>query len=86
MSDAAPLSGLCVLDLTELLPGPYATQQLAEMGAEVIKVERPAGDAARVMFPGLFSAVNRGKKSVTLNLKDDTDRAAFLKLAERGMT
>ena len=83
MSDAAPLSGLCVLDLTELLPGPYATQQLAEMGAEVIKVERPAGDAARVMFPGLFSAVNRGKKSVTLNLKDDTDRAAFLKLAER---
>ena len=64
MTGTAPLSGLRVLDLTELLPGPYATQQLAEMGAEVIKVERPAGDAARAMFPGLFAAVNRGKKSI----------------------
>jgi crotonobetainyl-CoA:carnitine CoA-transferase CaiB-like acyl-CoA transferase len=83
MTGTAPLSGLRVLDLTELLPGPYATQQLAEMGAEVIKVERPAGDAARTMFPGLFAAVNRGKKSIALNLKDDTDRAAFLRLAKR---
>ena len=82
MTGTAPLSGLRVLDLTELLPGPYATQQLAEMGAEVIKVERPAGDAARAMFPGLFAAVNRGKKSIVLNLKDDTDRAAFLRLAK----
>ena len=82
MTGTAPLSGLRVLDLTELLPGPYATQQLAEMGAEVIKVERPAGDAARAMFPGLFAAVNRGKKSIGLNLKDDTDHAAFLRLAK----
>jgi len=82
MTDSAPLSGLRVLDLTELLPGPYATQQLTEMGAEVIKVERPAGDAARMMFPGLFAAVNRGKKSIALNLKDDADRAAFLRLAK----
>ena len=83
MTATAPLSGICVLDLTELLPGPYATRQLAEMGAEVIKVERPAGDAARLMFPGLFEAVNRGKKSVVLNLKDDADRAAFVRLAAR---
>ena len=83
MTGTTPLSGLRVLDLTELLPGPYATQQLAEMGAEVIKVERPGGDAARVMFPGLFAAVNRDKKSIVLNLKDDADRAAFLRLAKR---
>lgn len=83
MTDAPPLAGLRVLDLTELLPGPYATQQLAEMGAEVIKVERPAGDGARAMFPGLFAAVNRGKKSIVLDLKDQADRAAFLRLAQR---
>ena len=83
MKAITPLAGLRILDLTELLPGPYATQQLAEMGAEVIKVERPAGDAARVMFPDLFAVVNRGKKSISLNLKDDTDRTVFLRLAER---
>jgi crotonobetainyl-CoA:carnitine CoA-transferase CaiB-like acyl-CoA transferase len=83
MTATAPLTGLRVLDLTELLPGPYATQQMSEMGAEVIKVERPSGDAARAMFPGLFAAVNRGKKSICLNLKDDPDRAAFLRLARR---
>ena len=59
MKAITPLAGLRILDLTELLPGPYATQQLAEMGAEVIKVERPEGDAARVMFPGLFAAEPR---------------------------
>ncbi|MBC7132748.1 MAG: CoA transferase [Roseovarius sp.] len=80
---AAPLAGLRVLDLTELLPGPFATQQLVEMGAEVIKVERPGGDAARVLFPGLFAAVNRGKKSITLNLKDAADRASLVRLAQK---
>lgn len=83
MKGIAPLAGLRILDLTELLPGPYATQQMAEMGAEVIKVERPAGDAARVIFPGLFAAVNRGKKSIALNLKVEADHAAFLGLAKR---
>ena len=83
MTGTAPLTGLSVLDLTELLPGPFATQQICEMGAEVIKVERPSGDAVRVMSPGLFEAVNRGKKSICLNLKDDTDRAAFLRLVKR---
>ena len=79
----APLAGLRILDLSELLPGPYATQQMVEMGAEVIKVERPAGDGARTLFPALFDTVNRGKKSITLNLKEAPDRAKFLKLAEQ---
>lgn len=79
----APLAGLRILDLTELLPGPYATQQMVEMGAEVTKVERPTGDAARVLFPGLFAAVNRGKKSIILDLKEEKGRTAFLMLAEK---
>lgn len=80
---SGPLSGLTILDLSELLPGPFATQQFVEMGAEVIKVERPSGDGVRSMFPGMFFAVNRGKKSIVLNLKDPDDRAVFLKLAKR---
>ncbi|WP_144730676.1 CaiB/BaiF CoA transferase family protein [Extensimonas perlucida] len=80
---SAPLAGLTVLDLTELLPGPYATQQMVEMGATVIKVERPGGDNARGMFPGLFSAVNRGKKSIVLDLKTDADRATLQQLAQQ---
>jgi len=83
MTGTPPLAGLKILDLSELLPGPYATQQLVEMGAEVIKVERPSGDGARGLFPALFDAVNRGKKSVTLDLKVDADRAKFMKLAEQ---
>lgn len=67
----APLDGVRVADFSELLPGPFLTQSLVELGAEVIKIERPPrGDATRVMLPGLFKAVNRGKKSVALNLKE----------------
>ncbi len=50
-ADAAPLAGIHVLDLSELLPGPYATALLADLGAEVIKVERPGGDNARAIAP-----------------------------------
>lgn len=73
-----PLSGVRVLDLTRLLPGPYATRLLAELGAEVIKVEDPkGGDYARWYPPltgeppmgGIFREVNAGKKSVALDLK-----------------
>lgn len=73
-----PLRGIRVLDLTRLLPGPYATRLLAELGATVIKVEDPnGGDYARWAPPiagdpptsGLFTEVNRGKKSVALDLK-----------------
>ncbi len=80
------LTDVTVLDLTRLLPGPYATQQLADLGADVIKVERPGtGDEARAMAagdgPDVLSAVNRGKRSVTLDFKDDRAREAFSHLA-----
>ena len=77
----APLEGVRVLDLTELLPGPLATQALADLGAEVVKVERPGGDPLRTMIPGYFAAVNRGKRSVVLDLKDPGDRETAHRLA-----
>lgn len=64
-----PLAGLTVVDLTELLPGPYATLLLRQMGATVIKVEKPGGDAARVVSPGMFRALNTGKECIEVNLK-----------------
>jgi crotonobetainyl-CoA:carnitine CoA-transferase CaiB-like acyl-CoA transferase len=83
------LDGLRVLDLTRLLPGPYATQLLADAGAEVIKIEDTgSGDYARLMPPyteagtgAVFDAVNRGKKGVALDLKSDGGQDAFLRLA-----
>ena len=75
----APLSGLSVVDFSELLPGPFLSQCLVEMGARVTKVERPPrGDGLRSSSPGLFGTVNRGKGSVVLNLKDADDRAKAL--------
>src|SRR5215212_7266331 len=85
---AAPLEGIRILDLTRLLPGPFCTMMLADLGAEVIKIEEPNyGDPARMIPPrikeegALFLNVNRNKKSVTLNLKDPRGVDAFLKLA-----
>jgi crotonobetainyl-CoA:carnitine CoA-transferase CaiB-like acyl-CoA transferase len=82
------LDGVRVLDLTRLLPGPYATQLLADTGADVVKVEDTgAGDYARHMPPvtddgvgAVFDAVNRGKRSVAIDLKDEDARAAFYEL------
>jgi crotonobetainyl-CoA:carnitine CoA-transferase CaiB-like acyl-CoA transferase len=82
------LDGVSVLDLTRLLPGPYATQLLADAGADVVKVEdTSAGDYARHMPPytdegvgAVFNAVNRGKRSVCLDLKAESARAAFYEL------
>lgn len=73
----APLDGIRVIDLTRILAGPFATMQLADLGADVIKVERPGqGDETRRWGPPFregvatyFEAVNRGKRSVTLDLK-----------------
>ena len=71
------LSGIRVLDLSRLLPGPFATLYLAQLGAEVIKIEEPGtGDYARQM-PGLFEQVNRGKKSVVLDLRQAADVERF---------
>jgi crotonobetainyl-CoA:carnitine CoA-transferase CaiB-like acyl-CoA transferase len=76
------LHGTLVLDLTRLLPGAVATQQLADWGAEVIKIEEPrVGDYARDMNPAVFASTNRGKKSVALDLKHPRGRALLLSLA-----
>jgi alpha-methylacyl-CoA racemase len=84
-----PLTGIRVLDLTRLLPGAFCTMLLADMGADVIKVEEPdRGDYMRwtpPMVEGqsvLFNALNRNKRSVTLNLKSKPGRDLLLKLAE----
>jgi alpha-methylacyl-CoA racemase len=78
-----PLEGVVVLDLTRLLPGAFCSLLLADLGADVIKVEQPEiGDYARLL-PAAFVALNRNKRSVALDLKDDRDREAFLRLAER---
>ncbi|MEX3946402.1 CoA transferase [Paraburkholderia sp. EG287B] len=93
MSSPAALQGLRVLDLTRLLPGPVATLRLAEMGADVLKIEPPgAGDAARVMMqsavdevaarPGAFyRLVNRGKRETRVDLKTESGRSVLLALA-----
>ena len=81
-TEATALDKIRVLDLTRLLPGALATQWLADFGAEVIKVEQPGiGDYARQSHSGVFEAINRGKKSVEIDLKDPAGKAAFLKLA-----
>ncbi len=85
-----PLEGVVVLDLTRLLPGPYCSMILADLGARVIKVEPPPpGDYMREFEPKLkresafFYAVNRNKESISLDLKDPKDRETFLRLASR---
>ncbi len=82
-----PLDGLRVLDLTRLLPGPFATLLLADLGARIIKIEAPRiGDYARHMPPlggrmsAVFAALNRDKESVGLDLKQPEGRAAFERL------
>src|SRR3981081_2646762 len=84
-----PLTGIRVLDLTRLLPGPFCTLVLADMGADVIKVEEPEnGDYMRVPPPlvdgqsAVFNAVNRNKRSITLNLKSDSGRDLLLRLID----
>jgi CoA:oxalate CoA-transferase len=74
------LDGLRVLDLTMWRPGPYATQLLAQLGADVIKVEPPGGEPMR-MFSSHFDLLNRHKRSVALDLKDAGDRRRCLELA-----
>src|SRR2546426_7281172 len=83
-----PLSGIRILDLSRLLPGAYASQMMADFGADVIKVEEPeSGDYGRFMPPhgpdGMslyFTAINRNKRSITLNLKKEEGRDVFLRL------
>jgi alpha-methylacyl-CoA racemase len=82
-----PLSGIRILDLSRLLPGPYLTQLLGDLGAEVIKVETPlAGDHARLAPPEMglgkmYETINQGKKSLALNYRNARGRELFLQLA-----
>lgn len=78
------LDGVRVIDLSRLLPGPYCTMLLADLGAEVYKIEQPeTGDYARTMRPGLFYMTNRNKKSVTLDLKKEAAKRVFSRLVDR---
>lgn len=84
-----PLSGVKILDLSRVLSGPFATQQLVDLGAQVIKIEHPVrGDDTRAFGPPFvgsestyFMSINRGKKSVAIDLKNDRGRDLMLRLA-----
>jgi crotonobetainyl-CoA:carnitine CoA-transferase CaiB-like acyl-CoA transferase len=87
---AGPLAGLLVADFSRILAGPYATMLLADLGAEVIKVEGPGGDDTRSWQPPVrdgvatyYLGVNRNKRSVALDLRADADLAAGRELARR---
>ena len=81
-----PLEGIKILDLTQFVSGPFCTQILADLGARVVKIERPgSGDPYRVAGPSfiegestLFISLNRGKESIVLNLKEDEGKKLFL--------
>jgi CoA:oxalate CoA-transferase len=87
---SGPLEGITVLDLTWVLSGPYASMVLCDLGADVIKVERPPrGDVARTTLPvkngesGYFFSINRGKQSMSIDLTKEEGREVFLRLVER---
>ena len=85
-----PLAGTTILDLTWVLSGPYASMVLCDLGADVIKLERPPrGDVARTTLPiingesGYFFSINRGKKSISIDLTKDEGKGLFLRLIEK---
>ncbi|GAA3662101.1 CaiB/BaiF CoA-transferase family protein [Lentzea roselyniae] len=85
-----PLEGLLVADFSRVLAGPYATMLLADMGAEVIKVEGPQGDETRTWMPPVrddvstyYLGINRGKRSIALDLRDEADAELGRELARR---
>lgn len=84
-----PLGGIRVLDLSTIVSGPFCAQILGDLGAEVVKIETPAGDSTRVMgerrgsITGLFAQLNRNKRSVVLDLKNPDAKLAFLRLAAK---
>jgi crotonobetainyl-CoA:carnitine CoA-transferase CaiB-like acyl-CoA transferase len=86
---AGPLTGVRIVDMTSVLMGPFASQLLGDLGADIIKVEAPAGDITRRIGPQkseqmgpIFLHINRNKRSIVLDLKQESGRRALLKLAE----
>jgi crotonobetainyl-CoA:carnitine CoA-transferase CaiB-like acyl-CoA transferase len=89
MAHQGPLAGVRVVDLTAMVMGPYCTQIMADMGADVIKVEAPGGDNTRHIsvapepgMAGVFVNVNRGKRSIMLDLRTEDDRTVLRRLIE----
>jgi len=87
MSTPLPLDGIRVIDFTQVMMGPVATQMLADYGADVIKIERPQGDLSRTSFPDpagllgpVFCSLNRNKRSVVLDLRKEEERQVVLDL------
>src|SRR4051812_37581839 len=87
MSQRSPLAGLVVVDFTQLLPGPFCTRLLADLGARVIKVEPPWGEGLTSLPPTLpngtgaaYAALNHGKEVVALDLREQAGRDAALAL------
>ena len=76
-----PLEGVKVVDFSALIPGPFTTAILADLGAEVTKVEPPKGDSARSLLPAVFHAANRNKRSIALDLKHPDAKAVIERLA-----
>ena len=85
----APLAGVRVLDLSQVVSGPLCGRVLADLGADVVKVEAPAGDVSRTVAPKVggkslyFTHVNAGKRAVCIDLRSDTGAALVARLAER---
>ena len=74
MSTAGPLAGIRILEVGVMLAGPYATMLLADLGAEVIKIEPPGGEISRQVSDSYFASLNRNKQSVVLDLRSDEGR------------
>ncbi|HEY6395225.1 MAG TPA: CoA transferase, partial [Candidatus Binataceae bacterium] len=88
-----PLTDIRIIDLTQALAGPFCTMLLADLGADVIKIEPPTGDMSRSMGPlppdrngcdygGYFASVNRNKRSIVLDIKTETGRETLFKLVK----
>jgi len=78
--NAGPLAGVRILEVGHMLAGPYATMMLADLGAEVIKIEPPGGDISRQVGETYFASLNRGKRSLCLDLAAEPDRTRLAQL------